>query len=99
MKKGEVKYKFTVYLEIDPNTGKENPVTRSSFDTVKEAELAIDKLKYEFKQGKKPTSQRKTFNEVYLDWDFLYKKSGIKCPLIRKRKAILKIIFYHSLER
>lgn len=90
LKNGEVKYKFTVYLGIDPDTGKEKPVTRSSFNTVKEAEFAIDKLKYEFKQGMKPNDQRKTFNEVYLDWVLYYKASGIKMSTYSKTEGYFK---------
>ena len=90
LKNGETKYKFTVYLGIDPDTGKEKPVTRSSFNTVKEAEFAIDKLKYEFKQGMKPNDQRKTFNEVYLNWDLYYKASGIKMSTYSKTEGYFK---------
>lgn len=90
LKNGEIKYKFTVYLGIDSDTGKDKPVTRSAFNTVKEAELAIDKLKYEFKQGKKPQDQRKTFNEVYLEWDWVYKNSGIKMSTYSKTEGYFK---------
>lgn len=87
---GEVKYKFTVYLGVDPETGSDKSVTRSSFNTAKEAELAIDKLKYEFKQGKKPENSRKTFQEVYLEWDKVYKESGIKMSTYSKTEGYFK---------
>lgn len=90
LKNGDIKFKFTVYLGIDPETGREKPVTRSTFNSVKEAELAIDKLKYEFKQGKKPENNRKTFQEVYLEWDALYKKSGIKMSTYSKTEGYFK---------
>lgn len=90
LKNGEIKFKFTVYLGIDPETGNEKSVTRSSFNTVKEAELAIDKLNYEFKQGKKPENNRKTFQEVYLEWDKEYKESGIKMSTYSKTEGYFK---------
>lgn len=87
---GEFKYRFTVYLGIDSDTGKERAVTRSSFNSIKKAELAIDKLKYEFQQGKKPDNNIKTFNDVYLEWDRLYKESGIKMSTYSKAEGYFK---------
>lgn len=89
-KNGESKFKFTVYLGVDPMTGIEKFVTRSSFNKVKEAELAIDKLKYEFRQGKKPENNRKTFQEVYLEWDKVYKESGVKMSTYSKTEGYFK---------
>lgn len=87
LKNGEVKYKFTIYLGVNPETGGDKSVTRNSFNSLKEAELAIDKLKYEFKQGKKPENNRKSFHEVYLEWDKIYKASGIKMSTYSKTEG------------
>lgn len=84
LKSGQIKYRFTIYLGVDPNTEKDKIVTRSSFTSIKEAELTIDKLKYEFQLGMQPESSRKTFKEVYLEWDENYKNSGIKMSTYSK---------------
>ena len=77
LKDGSKYYRFTVYLGVDPFTGKDATVTRSKFPSQKAAQVAIDRLKYEFNNGKKPENMRKTFSEVYEEWDVLYKNSGI----------------------
>ncbi|PYF05933.1 tyrosine-type recombinase/integrase [Ureibacillus chungkukjangi] len=77
LKNGSKYYRFTVYLGVDPFTGKDATVTRSKFPSQKAAQVAIDRLKYEFNNGKKPENMRKTFSEVYEEWDVLYKNSGI----------------------
>lgn len=90
LKNGKVKYRFTVYLGVNPDTGTDNIVTRSAFNSVKEAELAIDKLRYEFFLGKKPENNRKKFKEVYLEWDKSYKASGIKMSTYSKTEGYFK---------
>lgn len=90
LKNGETRYQFTVYLGIDENTGKDKSVTRSSFNTVKQAELAIDKLKYEFSMGKQPESNFKKFKEVYAEWDLQYKASGVKMSTYSKTEGYFK---------
>lgn len=84
LKNGEVKFKFTLYLGVNSDTGIPDQVTKSRFNSVKEAELAIDKLKYEYFKGKKPESHSKTFLEVYKEWDTVYKNSGIKMSTYSK---------------
>lgn len=90
IKNGEVKFKFTLYLGVNADTGIPDQVTRSKFKSVKEAEVAIDKLKYEYMKGKKPESNRKTFLEVYKEWDEQYKNSGIKMSTYSKTEGYFK---------
>lgn len=74
---GTVLYRFTAYLGVDQNTGKDKIVTRSKFLSAKHAQAALDKLKYEFTSGHAPENMRKSFSDVYAEWDILYKDSGI----------------------
>ncbi|MGE7923336.1 tyrosine-type recombinase/integrase [Viridibacillus arvi] len=74
---GTVLYRFTAYLGVDQNTGKDKIVTRSKFPSAKHAQAALDKLKYEFTSGHAPEDLRKSFSDVYAEWDILYKDSGI----------------------
>lgn len=90
LKNGEVKFKFTIYLGVNADTGIPDQVTRSKFNSVKEAELAIDKLKYEYIKGKSPESNRKTFLDVYNEWDEAYKKSGVKMSTYSKTEGYFK---------
>ena len=90
LKDGSTFYRFTVYLGVDPDTGKDTIVTRSKFATPKAAQIAIDRLKYEFNIGKKPEDMRKTFSDVYEEWDVLYKNSGIVMSTYSKTEGYFK---------
>lgn len=90
LKDGSKFYRFTVYLGVNPNTGKDKIVTRSKFPTPKAAQIAIDRLKYEFNNGKKPEDMRKTFSDVYEEWDVLYKNSGIVMSTYSKTEGYFK---------
>lgn len=90
LKDGTTLFRFTVYLGLDPLTGKEKIVTRSKFKTVKQAELAIEKLKYEFSNGLKPANMLKTFNDAYVKWDGSYKASGIVMSTYSKTEGYIK---------
>ncbi|MEK4131282.1 site-specific integrase [Solibacillus sp. FSL W8-0474] len=77
LKNGTTLFRFTIYIGVNPLTGKEETVTRSKFKTVKQAELAIEKLKFEFSNGLNPTSMLKTYNQVYEQWIESYQVSGV----------------------
>lgn len=51
LKDGSKYYRFTVYLGVNPYTGKDDTVTRSRFPSQKAAQVAIDRLKYEYNNG------------------------------------------------
>lgn len=89
LKDGTSLFRFTVYLGVNPLTGKEETVTRSKFKTVKQAELAIEKLKFEFRNGLKPANMLKTFNDAYVKWDASYKASGIEMSTYSKTEGYI----------
>lgn len=90
LKDGSKYYRFTVYLGVDSYTGKDKIVTRSKFPSLKAAQVAIDRLKYEFNNGQKPEDMRKTFSEVYKEWDVNYKDSGIVMSTYSKTEGYFK---------
>lgn len=90
LKDGSKYYRFTVYLGVDPYTGKDKAVTRSKFPSLKAAQVAIDRLKYEFNKGQKPEDMRKTFSDVYEEWDVTYKDSGIVMSTYSKTEGYFK---------
>ncbi|WP_342471982.1 Arm DNA-binding domain-containing protein [Metasolibacillus sp. FSL H7-0170] len=51
LKNGEKRYRFQIYIGLDPLTGKELRTTRSKFKTKKEAELVLARLKLEIANG------------------------------------------------
>ena len=75
LKSGEKRYRFQIYIGLDPLTGKELRTTRSKFKTKKEAELALARLKLEIANGQYKKVQAETYQEVYDLWIETYKKT------------------------
>ena len=69
-KKDDTKlWMFKTYLGTDAN-GKQITTTRRNFNTKKEAQLALSRLKVQFEKGEynKPKEDRYTFNQVFEIW-------------------------------
>ncbi|MBK3497168.1 site-specific integrase [Viridibacillus sp. YIM B01967] len=90
LKNGKDFYRFTAYIGVDPLTGKEVTVTRSRFKTPKQAQVALDKLKYQHNNGQSPENNRKSFADVHKEWDVLYKESGIVMSTYSKTEGYFK---------
>lgn len=75
LKNGEKRYRFQIYIGVDPLTGKELRTTRSKFKTKKEAELALARLKLEIANGQYKKVQAETYREVYELWIKRYEKT------------------------
>lgn len=75
LKNGEKRYRFQIYIGLDPLTGKELRTTRSSFKTKKEAELELARLKLEIARGEYKKVQAETNQEVYDLWIKVYEKT------------------------
>ena len=74
LKNGEKRYRFQIYIGLDPLTGKELRTTRSKFKTKKEAELALARLKLEIANNQYKKIQAEKYHEVYELWVKGYKK-------------------------
>ena len=68
-KDGTKLWMFKTYLGTDAN-GKQITTTRRNFNTKKEAQLALSRLKVKFEKGEynKPKEDRYTFNQVFELW-------------------------------
>ncbi|EJQ88383.1 hypothetical protein IGW_05062 [Bacillus cereus ISP3191] len=75
LKNEEKRYRFQIYIGLDPLTGKELRTTRSKFKTKKEAELALARLKLEIANGQYKKVQAETYREVYELWVKVYEKT------------------------
>ncbi|WP_431029649.1 Arm DNA-binding domain-containing protein [Lysinibacillus sp. LZ02] len=75
LKNGEKRYKFQIYVGVDPLTGKEQRTTRRGFKTKKEAALALARLKLDIDNGTFRKVQAETFQDVYELWIEQYKKT------------------------
>ncbi|PEU67485.1 site-specific integrase [Bacillus cereus] len=68
--KGEKRYKFQVYLGIDPITGKTKKTTKQGFKTKKEASLEMSRLKLEAQKGMNQLSKKDyTYKGLYELWN------------------------------
>ena len=67
-KDGSKAYMFNLYLGIDPITGKKKRTTRRGFSSLKEANLALSKLRLELEEQGIGTVSNLTFQEAYELW-------------------------------
>lgn len=68
-KDGSIAYKFNTYLGVDPTTGKKKYTTRRGFKTIKEANLALSRLKVNIEEnGFKEERTINSYEEIYLLW-------------------------------
>lgn len=74
--KGATRYRFKVYLGIDPVTGKRIETSRQGFKTKKEAKAELTRVELEFQSGKyRNKNQNKTVNDVYHQWLEAYRNT------------------------
>ncbi len=79
LKSGETRYKFNVYLGINPLTGKEMRTNRSGFKTKKQAEIEYIKLSTDGVMNK----DNATFEQVAKQWLELYQTTVKPATYIR----------------
>jgi len=89
LKNGEKRFMFKIYLGINPLTGKEITTTRRGFKKPKEAQLAYDRLKFQFNEGNHIKEQYITYQEVYEEWVVKYKKD-VEASTFVKTTGIFK---------
>ena len=76
---GDKRFKFQVYLGINPLTGKEARTTRRGFKTKKEATLELARVRLEFEtQGQIVKKKSMTFKEAADLWLAVYKQTNVK---------------------
>ncbi|MGG0655547.1 tyrosine-type recombinase/integrase [Rummeliibacillus pycnus] len=71
---GQKRYMFQIYIGVDPLTGKQKRTTRRGFKTIKEAELALARLKLEISKGTYQKQQPETYQDIYELWVKQYEK-------------------------
>ncbi|MBV7391093.1 site-specific integrase [Enterococcus sp. ALS3] len=67
-KNGEKAWMFQSYLGIDESTGKKIKTTRRGFQTKKDAQLELNKLKIAFESNDTATRKELTYREIYDLW-------------------------------
>ena len=87
LKNGDTRYKFQVYLGLNPMTNKYIYKKRKGFLTYAEAVKAYNELK--FKNQNKPDAKRILFSTVYEEW-FKQKKLSIKKATINNIHGYFK---------
>lgn len=68
LQNGETRYKFHIYVGVNPLTGKEKATTRSGFKTKKEAKDAFLTLQQEIQNGTYGKVAKDTYRQVYDLW-------------------------------
>ncbi|WP_336663716.1 tyrosine-type recombinase/integrase [Kurthia gibsonii] len=75
LKNGDKRYRFKIYIGLDPLTGKEKRTTRSNFKTQKEAKHALSRIQFEIKNGTFQKKTPETYLDVYNLWIKQYEKT------------------------
>ncbi|WP_153721059.1 site-specific integrase [Sporosarcina cascadiensis] len=103
LKNGEKRYRFKIYIGIDPLTGKELRTTRSKFKTKKEAELALARIKLEIDKGTFRKKQVETYQEIYDLWVIQYEKTVEESSFVKTtglfRNHILPAMGEYKIEK
>src|SRR5690625_2041467 len=75
LKNGEKRYKFQIYVGVDPLTGRERRTTRRGFKTQREARLERARLSLQSEDGTYGKKKAETFHELYDLWVKQYEKT------------------------
>ncbi|MEK4521140.1 site-specific integrase [Psychrobacillus sp. FSL W7-1493] len=75
LKNGEKRYEFPVYLGIDSLTGKQKRTMKRGFKTIREAELALARIKLDVANGTYQQERAETYVEIYDLWVKQYEKT------------------------
>lgn len=77
------RYEFSVYLGVDPLTGKQKRTTRRGFKTQKEAELALARIKLDVANGTYHQERAETYQEVYELWLQYYEQNVAESTFVK----------------
>jgi integrase len=103
LKSGEKRYRFQVYIGIDPLTGKELRTTRSKFKTKKDAELALARIKLEIANGTFHKQRAETYQDVYDLWIKQYEQKVEESTFVKTsgmfRNHILPALGSYKIEK
>lgn len=89
LKNKETRYKFYVYVGIDPLTGKEQTTTKNGFKTKKEAKEALLQIQQEIRNGTFRKQAFETYRDVYELWMEHYENT-VEDRTLLKTKRIFK---------
>lgn len=94
---GVKKWKFQAYLGLEDMTGKPIKTTRSSFNTKKEAQIALAQLQTEFDSNNqmKTTTNMITFDELYELWLCQYRLKVKPSSIVTSRSFIERYTLEH----
>lgn len=86
LKNKETRYKFHVYVGVDPLTGKEQTTTRSGFKTKKEAKEALLQIQQEIRNGSFRKQAVETYHDVYQLWMEHYENTVEDSTLLKTKR-------------
>lgn len=83
LKNGDKRYEFPVYLGIDPLTGKQKRTMKRGFKTIKEADLALARIKLDVAKGTYHQERAETYQEIYDLWVKQYENTVEESTFIK----------------
>ncbi|KGR75840.1 site-specific integrase [Ureibacillus sinduriensis] len=85
LKNGEKRYKFQVYLGVDPLTGNQMRTTKRGFKTRNEAKLALARIRLDVANGTYHQERAETYQELYDLWIVQYEKTVEESTFVKTR--------------
>lgn len=103
LKNGDKRYRFQIYVGIDPLTGKEKRTRRSNFKTQKEAKLELARIKLQIEKGTFFKQVAETYLDVYNLWVKQYEKTVEESTFVKTtgifRNHVLKSMSDYKIEK
>ncbi|MEO4054490.1 site-specific integrase [Solibacillus sp. CAU 1738] len=86
LKNNEKRYKFHVYIGVDPLTGKEKTTTRSGFKTKREAKETLAQIQHEIRNGTFRKKSVESYLDVYDLWMEQYENTVEDSTLLKTER-------------
>ncbi|KOO48777.1 site-specific integrase [Viridibacillus arvi] len=103
LKNGEKRYRFKIYIGLDPLTGNEKRTTRSNFKSQKEAKFALSRIKLEIANGTFQKQTPEKYLDVYYLWIKQYEKTVEESTFVKTsgifRNHILPAMSDYKIEK
>jgi len=106
LKDGTTKWKFRLYLGVNPKTGKQEYTNKQGFNTKREAKIEMNRIKVQVDNGtyfnKQKEKKNYTFKEVYNKWLEEYQHTVADSTLLKTKgdfeRRILPAIGHYKIK-
>lgn len=91
LKNGETRYMFNTYLGFDDLTGKKKYTTKRGFKTIREAKLALSRIKVDVDENGLQAQKKASFKEIYELWLVSVYKNTVRESTFSKTEEMFNL--------